>query len=112
MDEPAHESLAQFCADQFRTFDAAAWADKCLTDRRAIAVTATYLSMTSWYGHQEELERIAVGVDEHPLSFSRFNCEKQAIGLDLNTLSTKLRLKIAVSQSTLRDRSPSRELCG
>jgi hypothetical protein len=111
MDEPAYESLAQFCADQFSTFDSAAWIDRCPIDGRAIAITATYLSMTSWYGHEEELERIALRNDQPRMSFSQFNCETRAIGLDLMTLSSKLRHKIAVSQAWQKRIVPQ-EVCG
>ena len=98
MDERTFQSLTQFCADQFSVFDACAWGETCVIDRRAIAVTAKYLSMTSWYGHEEELECISVGVDAPILSASQLHRETQAIGLDLKTLSAKLRHKIALRQ--------------
>jgi hypothetical protein len=98
MDERAFQSLTQFCADQFSVFDACAWGEKCAIDRRAITVTAKYLSMTSWYGHEEELERISVGVDAPILNVSQLHRETQAIGLDLKTLSARLRHKIALRQ--------------
>jgi len=98
MDEPAFQTLTQFCADQFSTFDSDAWTGTSPIDRRAIAVTAKYLSMTSWYGHEDELERIAVGINVPILNVSQLHCETQAIGLDLKTLSVKLRHKIALRQ--------------
>lgn len=98
MDEPAFQSLTQFCADQFSTFDSDAWVGKCPIDRQAIAVTAKYLSMTSWYGHADELEGIAVGTSVPILNVSQLHRETQAIGLDLKTLSARLRHKIALRQ--------------
>jgi hypothetical protein len=94
----AIESLVQFCAEQNGAFDSAAWIDECPADRRVVAVVAAYLSMTSWYGHEEELERIALGLNASILSFSWFCSEAQAIGLDLKTFSATLRHRIAVRQ--------------
>ncbi|TRZ90841.1 MAG: hypothetical protein D4R84_15505 [Rhodocyclaceae bacterium] len=83
MDEFDFESLTQFCAEQFSSFDRSVWIENCPVDRRVIAVTATYLSMTSWYGREEELESIAIEIDAPILNFSRFYLEAKAIGLDL-----------------------------
>lgn len=94
MDESAFEDLTQFCADQFSPFDAAAWIGRSSTDGRAIAVTAKYLSMTSWYGHEQELEHIASRIK----SISGFHNEAQAIGLSLTGLSAIVRRKIALQQ--------------
>ncbi len=105
MDEPAIEDLAQFCADQFSPFDSAAWLIRSGVDGKATAVAAKYLSMTSWYGHEEELERIASRSDACIKSISGFHKEAKAIGLNLTSLSTSVRRKIALrqrSQSTKR----------
>lgn len=98
MDAPAVESLAQFCADQFSPFDPEAWTGKSSIDGKTLAVAAKYLSMTSWYGHEEELERIAGRADATILNISGFHREAQAIGLDLTSLSAKVRLRIALQQ--------------
>ncbi len=98
MDEPAFESLAQFCADQFIPFDPDAWTGKGAIDGRALAVTAKYLSMTSWYGHEEELERIAARSGANIMNVSGFHREAQAIGLDLSNLSARVRHRIAMQR--------------
>ena len=106
MDEPDFDSLALFCADQFSPFDPAAWLGKSAIDGKVLALAARYLSMTSWYGHEEELERIAARSDENILSISAFHREAQAIGLDLTSLSAKVRRKIAFAarkQARFRD---------
>jgi len=61
MNEQESVALAQFCADQYYAFDARAWHRRSKYDRNASTVAAMYLSMTSWYGHERELERIASG---------------------------------------------------
>ena len=59
MNQQESEALAQFCADQYYAFDARAWHRRSQYDRHASTVAAMYLSMTSWYGHENELERVA-----------------------------------------------------
>jgi hypothetical protein len=61
MNQQESEALAQFCADQFFAFDARAWARRSQYDHHASTVAAMYLSLTTWYGHELELERIAAG---------------------------------------------------
>ena len=52
-------ALAQFCADQYFAFDARAWKRRSQYDHHASTIAALYLAMTTWYGHEAELERIA-----------------------------------------------------
>ena len=99
MDDRAFQSLAQFCTDQFVAFEANAWIGSSLIDRNTIAVTAKYLSLTSWYGHEDELERIAVGTYAPILTVSQLHRETQAVGLDLTRLSARLRHKIALRKT-------------
>ncbi|MFI4982767.1 MAG: hypothetical protein ACHQIO_20645, partial [Nevskiales bacterium] len=51
------EALARFCAEQCLAFDPRAWAAR--SHDPAVMAVARYLAQTSWYGHEEELERIA-----------------------------------------------------
>ena len=94
MDKLALDSLAQFCAEQQRSFDPEAWIDRTAVDGKGIAVVAKYLSMTSWYGHEEQLEGIAAGISD----LAGFHRELQAAGLDLTKLSATLRQSIALRQ--------------
>lgn len=98
MDEPDFQSLTQFCAEQFSAFESDAWIRICPFNRQVIAVTSKYLSMTSWYGHADELERIAFGIDASILNVSQLHLKTLAIGLNLMTLSASLRYKIALRQ--------------
>lgn len=98
MDELAFDSLAQFCADQFSQFEAAAWMDRSSIDGKVHAVVAKYLSMTSWYGHEVELERIAANTDSTLANIAGFHREAQAIGLDLGSFSAMVRRRIALRQ--------------
>jgi len=54
--------MEHFCAEQYYAFDADAWLARAASDGLRVAIAAEYLSMTSWYGHEEELESIASGV--------------------------------------------------
>jgi len=98
MDEPTFDSLAQFCADQFNQFEAEAWLDRSSADGKVRAVVAKYLSMTSWYGHEAELERIAAHTDSALANMAGFHREAQAIGLDLGSFSALVRRRIALRQ--------------
>ena len=59
MNSEESKALAQFCADQYYAFDARAWKRRSQYDHNASTLAALYLSMTSWYGHESELERLA-----------------------------------------------------
>ena len=96
MDQQALDSIAQFCAEQQRSFDPEAWMGRTAIDGKGIAVVAKYLSMTSWYGHEAELEGIAARIAD----LGGFHREVQAIGLDLTRLSARLRHDIALRHRT------------
>jgi hypothetical protein len=51
--------MHHFCAEQYYAFDAEAWLARAARDGLRVAAAAEYLSMTSWYGHEEELASIA-----------------------------------------------------
>lgn len=104
MNELDFNSLTQFCADQFSQFEAAAWVDRNSADRNVHAIVAKYLSMTSWYGHETELERIAVNTDSALADLASFHREARTIGLDLGSFSAVVRRRIALRQ---RGRIPS-----
>ena len=40
--------------------------------------------MTSWFGHMDQLERIAVDIDASLASSTGFNRELEAVGFDLS----------------------------
>lgn len=100
MDRQGAESLAQFCIAQRNAFDAQQWLARGDTDGKALALAAKYLSMTSWYGHEAELEGIAVRIYAD-VGDSLFK-ESRSLEFDLPHFSTTVRLGIA----QLRDRRP------
>lgn len=100
MDRQAAEALAQFCIDQRDAFDAGQWLARRDKDGKALALAAKYLSMTSWYGHEAELEGIAVEVYAS-VGDSLFS-ESKAVEFDLPHFSTTVRLGVARQ----RDRRP------
>lgn len=95
MDRQSAESLAQFCIDQRSAFDARQWLARKAVDGRAVALAAKYLSMTSWYGHEEELERIAVEVYTSDGPSGALFSESKSLDFDLPHFSTTVRLGIA-----------------
>ena len=83
MNTQAYESIAQFCVEQHGRFDPQAWKRRGAADRKLVAVAAKYLSMTSWFGHEEQLEQIAVDIDSALADDTQFNRELGSIGFDL-----------------------------
>jgi len=63
MNSESTATLAQFCIDQHGAFEPADWVARGAVDGKPIAVAAHYLSMTSWYGHEEELGHIVYALD-------------------------------------------------
>jgi hypothetical protein len=94
MDKLALESLTQFCVDQHFHFDAQAWYSG-ERNERMIAVTARYLSMTSWYGMETELEAIAEALLPGISARQRLGNELHALALDIPYLSATIRYRIA-----------------
>ena len=88
------ESLTQFCIAQRDAFNRDDWYARFNIDSKAIALVARYLSMTSWYGHEEELERIAVATDACEISCG-LHRESWAMGFDLPHFSYTVRRGIA-----------------
>jgi hypothetical protein len=91
---PIAESLAQFCIAQSDAFSRDDWYARFNIEGDAVALAARYLSMTSWYGHEEELEQIAVTTDVLESS-NGLHRESRAIGFDLAHFSYTVRSGIA-----------------
>lgn len=98
MDRHATDSLAQFCIDQRNAFDAHAWDARLAIDGAALILAAKYLSMTSWYGYEEELERIAARAAGFVQSSSGLHRESRAADFDLPYFSAKVRLGLAMAR--------------
>ena len=98
------DSLVQFCIDQRCAFDAAAWLEKFEEEGDPVALAATYLSMTSWYGHEAELERISASTHAWGDNSNGLHLESQAMDFDLHAFSVRVRLGLAHSR-----RAPWRE---
>ena len=95
MNEQETVALAQFCADQYHAFDLRAWARRGQFDHNASTVAAMYLSMTSWYGHEDELERIAADARALHDSGEEFRRTAQANNFDPGLFSSMVRAEIA-----------------
>jgi hypothetical protein len=95
MNTQAYESIAQFCVEQYSRFDPQAWKRRSVADRKLVAVAAKYLSMTSWFGYETELEQIAEEIDSGLVDTAEFNRELGAIGFDLALFSASVRCGIA-----------------
>jgi len=99
MGKQALTYLARFCASQRTAFDLRAWLAERTVDRRDLAIAALYLSMTSWYGYEGSLRRIAEELHPGIASGGVFSEEMQAMEFDLAHFSATTRYLI------LQDRS-------
>jgi hypothetical protein len=99
MNQLTLDSLARFCADQRQAFVSDAWLNCSDADRRTIAIIAKYLSMTSWYGHEDELVSIASEIDPEVPDDIGFDGDAKAIGFDLTHFSTTVRYRIALQRT-------------
>lgn len=95
MKKPAEQSLAQFCIAQRSAFDSQQWLARKEVDGKAVALAAKYLSMTSWYGHEDELERIAIAVFAADGRDQVLFSESKSQDFDLPHFSTTVRLGVA-----------------
>jgi hypothetical protein len=109
-ESPVNESLAQFCIAQRDAFNRDDWYARFNVDRKAVALAAKYLSMTSWYGHDEELERIALATDAFDNNHG-LHRESRAIGFDLAHFSYTVRSGIAQAHINLQPRAPGTTEC-
>jgi hypothetical protein len=96
MDRHTIGTLAHFCASQQDKFDSRAWLSEGAAEPKAYAVAAKYLSMTSWFGHEEELERIATALCPALAVREGFDRELRSTGLDLQYFSSAIRYRIAL----------------
>ena len=94
MGKQALTSLARFCASQRTAFDLRAWLAERTIDRRDLAIAALYLSMTSWYGYEGSLKRIAEELHPGIASGGVFSAEMQAMDFDLARFSATTRYLI------------------
>ncbi len=94
MERHTLDTLTRFCAGQQEAFDRRAWLLHAAIDAKAIAVAAKYLSMTSWYGHEEDLERVAIELDSGVAMRDGFEREARAVGFDITHFSTAIRYEI------------------
>ena len=99
MNTQAYESIAQFCVEQYSRFDPQAWKRRSVADRKLVAVAAKYLSMTSWFGYETELEQLAGEIDSALVDTAEFNRELGAIGFDLALFSASVRCGIAARKT-------------
>lgn len=97
MDRHSTDLLAQFCIGQRNSFFPQDWLARHEKDGPAVALAAKYLSMTSWYGHEEELEEIAAGMHEFAENSPGLHQESLAIDFDLSYFSALVRLGLAAA---------------
>lgn len=96
------DSLVQFCIDQRCAFDAAAWLAKFEEEGGQVALAAKYLSMTSWYGHEADLEAVAAATRLFGDNSNGLHLESRTMDFDLHSFSVQVRLGLAQARRTSR----------
>lgn len=91
------DTLAAFCASQRYCFDPAAWLQCSVSHGRLVAVVAQYLAMTSWYGHESELQAIAEKIFPGISSLDAFHQETSAMEMNLALFSVSTRCKFRIA---------------
>ncbi len=91
-------ALTSFCAAQRDHFLMDDWTARkpSALDARTLAFMAKYLSMTSWFGHEDELARIAETIYPDICAEEVFDRLQSEVDVDLGDLSMRLRLWHAV----------------
>ena len=105
MEKQETDALAEFCVDQHFAFDTQAWLRRNKYDHNASAIAAMYLSLTSWYGHEKELERICANALTIHASGAEFQRAAQSASFDAATFASQVRRGI----TALRTRMPTAE---
>ncbi|MEO7128963.1 MAG: hypothetical protein ABI040_08910 [Rhodoferax sp.] len=95
------DGLAVFCALQRSDFDPEDWMRRsACDDSMRVAFAAHYLSMTDWYGHEEELEAIAEKIYPGIVNVDTYWQEMQAIDLALARLPSAIRFGLTRANGT------------
>ena len=105
MNRQTADQLADFCIRQRQAFNLGDWQGRDPAEARNLGLVAKYLSMTSWYGYEDELEQVAarnLPGEQNDLGQVR---ELLLMDLDLRYFSAKLRCAIADSQARQRRRA-------
>lgn len=110
MHKRATESLAEFCIAQRNAFDPVDWYMRFGIDREAVPLAAKYLSMTSWYGHQEDLDRIASSMHCFVENSRGLYHQSKAIGFDLSIFSARVRAGVMQKRTERAMRRPDAEV--
>ncbi|SMB26012.1 protein of unknown function [Sterolibacterium denitrificans] len=97
MDKPMTQALARFCVDQSDCFNARDWLRLVEIDTRVVALAAKYLSMTSWYGHEDDLAEIAERLYDFDDDSAALYRESRMLDFDLPYFSSAVRFGIARS---------------
>ncbi len=102
--DSSFDAIARFCAEQHHAFDAEAWLSVAARCNGAMQVLARYLAGTSWYGHSDALESIAVRADELPGTASGPE------SIDIARYSSAIRMHIMRSRPRGRKLAESEEI--
>lgn len=86
--------LAKFCIEQSTFFDTHDWLLLSDFDDKRVALVARYLSMTSWYGHELDLEAIAERIHAFEGNSPGLYSESRLLEFNLPYFSATVRIGV------------------
>ena len=101
MDRQSLRALAKFCVEQHETFTASAWTDRSGVDGSNLLGAAEYLSLTSWYGHEDALASVASKLRAGLAGRAASNVVDSASEIQLSDFSAMTRYLIALRRIEL-----------
>lgn len=99
MNPEESRALAQFCADQYYTFDPRAWKRRSRYDHHASGMAAMVLLATDWYGHETELEGIAAEARQALNASAEAFRRPQRATVEADQFSAMVRSEIAMRRA-------------
>lgn len=99
------EALARFCIEQSLSFDAHDWLLLTEFDEKKVGLAAKYLSMTSWYGHEEDLEAIAGYAHIFDSSSAGLGYEQLPLEFDLLQFATAVRMGVTRARAFVQSQA-------
>ena len=92
MNREFEDRLLNFCVNQKSDFDSDAWAMFDAPDPDEMAATALFLAAVDWYGHEDELCRVAEQL--HPGCIGHLAALIKATRFDCGRFSNMLRMRL------------------
>jgi hypothetical protein len=86
--------LIKFCAEQHNSFNESSWISVPNVNRELLAVSAKFLSVSHWFGHEDELTKLAEKIDGNMISMDYFTKQAVLLGFEFGKFSSSLKVEV------------------